>query len=279
MHLGAASVVVFDGRTEVARHERLIATGGQSLQLDHYLEILARNPAPCPVRPPWSARAAKVFTPVHDAFWAAARNAGGDSTGTRALIEVLLLHRHLAAVDVIAGIPPPRLSGRSTPTWSQSPARPPNYAAPTPLPHKRNGRDDVVHLTERRPASLPGDNRPLPTIDRTTRCCGAGRGRRDRPPRRHRGGRGRGDRSACRLLRLPTIRARFDDIVADSQGNNCPTGFPGRLVMVECEDRDKRASARRIAAAGFPRTKILADFDFAANPAIPAAVVSSPPEP
>jgi len=32
VHLGAASVVTFDGRAEVARHERLIATGGQSQQ-------------------------------------------------------------------------------------------------------------------------------------------------------------------------------------------------------------------------------------------------------
>ena len=44
--------------------------------------------------------------------------------------------------------------------------------------------------------------------------------------------------------------------------------------MLVCEDRDKRSSARRIAAAGFPRTKILADFDFTANPSVPAAVVN-----
>ena len=81
--------------------------------------------------------------------------------------------------------------------------------------------------------------------------------------------------SACRLLRLPTIRARFAEIAADSQREQLSyLGFLAELMMLECEDRDKRSSARRIAAAGFPRTKILADFDFAANPSVPAAVVN-----
>lgn len=49
------------------------------------------------------ARTAGVFTPTHEAFWVAARTARGDAAGTRALIEVLL-HRHLPAAAVIAGI-------------------------------------------------------------------------------------------------------------------------------------------------------------------------------
>ena len=81
--------------------------------------------------------------------------------------------------------------------------------------------------------------------------------------------------SACRLLRLPTIRSRFADIAAHSQQEQLSyLGFLAELVMVECEDRDQRSSARRIAAAGFPRTKMLTDFDFTANPAIPAAVIN-----
>jgi hypothetical protein len=50
------------------------------------------------------ARAAKTFTAEHEAFWAAARNAHGDAAGTRALVEVLLLHRHRDRADVLAGI-------------------------------------------------------------------------------------------------------------------------------------------------------------------------------
>jgi hypothetical protein len=45
-----------------------------------------------------------VFTSVHDAFWAAARARHGDAAGTRALIEVLLLHRRMPPAQVIAGI-------------------------------------------------------------------------------------------------------------------------------------------------------------------------------
>ena len=40
--LHASHLVVYDGRTEVARHERLIAKGGARLDLDHYLEALGR---------------------------------------------------------------------------------------------------------------------------------------------------------------------------------------------------------------------------------------------
>jgi len=41
------------------------------------------------------ARAAGVFTLAHEPFRTRARALHGDVDGTRALIEVLLLHRHL----------------------------------------------------------------------------------------------------------------------------------------------------------------------------------------
>ena len=45
-----------------------------------------------------------MFTGHHEAFWAQARHAHGDGAGTRALVEVLLLHRTLPAEAVRAGI-------------------------------------------------------------------------------------------------------------------------------------------------------------------------------
>ncbi len=42
--LRASELVVFDGRREVARHDRLVRRGGQSICLDHYLEILTHKP-------------------------------------------------------------------------------------------------------------------------------------------------------------------------------------------------------------------------------------------
>jgi hypothetical protein len=63
------------------------------------------SPARCPGRLPLEqARAAGKFTPVHEAWWAAARKARGDAAGTRALVEVLLLHRHMDGEHVVAGL-------------------------------------------------------------------------------------------------------------------------------------------------------------------------------
>ena len=50
------------------------------------------------------ARAAGAFTGAHEALWSAARRAHGEPAATRVLVEVLLLHRHMAAADVVTGI-------------------------------------------------------------------------------------------------------------------------------------------------------------------------------
>ena len=38
--LRASEVIIYDGRTEIARHPRVVAVHGHSLDLDHYLEVL-----------------------------------------------------------------------------------------------------------------------------------------------------------------------------------------------------------------------------------------------
>lgn len=69
--LHASELVVYDGREEVARHERLKAKGQARLVLDHYLEALVRKPGALPGATALEqARAAGRFTPVHDAWWA-----------------------------------------------------------------------------------------------------------------------------------------------------------------------------------------------------------------
>ena len=56
------------------------------------------------------ARESGAFTSAHERFWARARRKLGDAGGTRALIEVLLLHRSLpfvavhAALDAVEGV-------------------------------------------------------------------------------------------------------------------------------------------------------------------------------
>lgn len=62
--LHASGLVVYDGRDEVARHERLIAKGGTRLELDHYLEALVRKPGALPGATALDqARSAGRFTP------------------------------------------------------------------------------------------------------------------------------------------------------------------------------------------------------------------------
>ena len=77
---------------------------------------------------------------------------------------------------------------------------------------------------------------------------------------------------ACRMLRLPTMRARFGEVADAAQREQLTyRGFLAELLMAECDDRDRRRSARRITAAGFPREKWLQDFDY------PPTRTSNPP--
>ncbi len=74
---------------------------------------------------------------------------------------------------------------------------------------------------------------------------------------------------ACRQLRLPTVRSRVGELVDAAEREQLSyRGFLAQLLLAECDDRDRRRSARRVKAAGFPREKWLADFDFDANPHI-----------
>lgn len=184
VRLSASDVVVFDGRVEVARHPRSVRSGSQSLLLDHYLEVLAHKPgALAGATALAQARQDGTFTSAHEAFWATARAAHGDTGGTRALVEVLLLHRHLSHVDVITGLRAAVAAGavtadavavearksadHRTPT-GQLVVEPPTTPSTTRqalIPPR------VVSLTARRLADpdavlagLPADTRPVPTV-------------------------------------------------------------------------------------------------------------------
>jgi len=103
--LSADKVVVFDGATVVANHERSVHRGEEIYVLDHYLEVFKQKPGALLGSAALDqARRNGDFTQAHDAFWTKARARLGDGAGTRALIEVLLLHRHLSAGAVVEGI-------------------------------------------------------------------------------------------------------------------------------------------------------------------------------
>lgn len=164
--LHANHLVVFDGRSEVARHERLPAKAGTRLDLDHYLEGLMHKPGALPGATALEqARLAGKFTPVHESWWAAARRAHGERDGTRALIEVLLLHRHLPHEQVVAGLAAALRAGALTADAVALEAR--KIGETLPIDHQVVDLDEpgrVPSLTQRRIASLPPDRRPIPSV-------------------------------------------------------------------------------------------------------------------
>jgi hypothetical protein len=96
---------VFDGPRLVARHERAVGRYVEVLTLDHYLEVLKTKPGGLPGATALAqARAAKAFTASHQTYWDAARRTRGDAAGTRALIEILLAHRTMAAAALVAAM-------------------------------------------------------------------------------------------------------------------------------------------------------------------------------
>ena len=167
VRLTANELHVFEDSATVAVHPRLVASGDERLLLDHYLEILVRKPGALPGSVPLAqARADGSFTPAHEALWEQARRRLGDGAGTRALIEVLLLHRRLPAASVAAGITAALNAGTCSPDVVAVEARKHAAAAGTaaarpPAAVPRRSRAAVITLP-RRDAPLPADTRPAP---------------------------------------------------------------------------------------------------------------------
>jgi transposase len=166
--LSASAVIVYDRNTVVARHQRAVGKGAKVLDLDHYLEILLRKPGALPGATALAqARASKAFTAEHETFWAAARQAHGDAVGTRALVEVLLLHRHLDRADVLAGISAALSVGSTSADVVALEARKAaDRRGAAAGPHDAHPGGRVVVLAEHRTAAVPADERPLPSVDK-----------------------------------------------------------------------------------------------------------------
>jgi transposase len=176
--LRSNELVVFDRREEVARHPRQAGKNNERLVLDHYLEVLMRKPGALAHSSVLeAARADGTFTKAHDALWSEARRTLGEAGGTRALIEVLLLHRHMQHDDVIMGIQAALSVGsfnvdvvaveaRKAADLRQRQTQPAGQAGkPTAEPGRPMTGPQVTSLTLKRISELPADERPLPTVD------------------------------------------------------------------------------------------------------------------
>lgn len=156
---------------------RLTGRGAEHLVLDHYLEALLTKPGALERSEALhQARAEGTFTAVHEAFWAAAKKALGDTEGTKSLVKVLLLHRHQQHADVVTGIRAALAAGTFNEDVIALEARkaaqaagpaPTVTAASAPAPELLDpGPAQVTPLTSRRLArALPSDQRPLPRLE------------------------------------------------------------------------------------------------------------------
>jgi transposase len=176
--LRANELLVFDRGQVIARYPRLTRRYDYRDTLDHYLEILQVRPGALAGSASLAqARADGSFTPAHDAFWAAARAAHGDAAGTRALLEVLLLHRRMPAETVIAGVAAALEAGSASPELVAIEARKAAQAArelpaagddpgpaDAPAADPAAGQAAVITLAGRR-TPVPDDKRPLPSVD------------------------------------------------------------------------------------------------------------------
>jgi hypothetical protein len=115
-HVAAGGVEPCRGGRCGAMSRRSVVRGSQTMVLDHYLEILSRKPGAMPgALVTHQARRTGVLTAAHEQFWARARRRFGDAGGTRALVEVLLLHRGLPFPAVHAALEAVNSAGSADP--------------------------------------------------------------------------------------------------------------------------------------------------------------------
>jgi hypothetical protein len=99
--LSASHVTVYDRTTKVARHPRAVGKGPKSWSWITIWRSWPANPGRCPEPPRWPKHAQPRCSPLS---MTPGGLRPGDAAGTRALVEVLLLHRHHDHADVLAGI-------------------------------------------------------------------------------------------------------------------------------------------------------------------------------
>lgn len=105
VRLGATQLCVLVDGVVVCRHERSAHRKSETLNLDHYLEVLQRklgalNGATALAQ----AKASGNFSSAHSRYWDTARVRLGDSGGTKAIIEILLAGRNIDHAALVAAL-------------------------------------------------------------------------------------------------------------------------------------------------------------------------------
>ncbi|GAA3116600.1 hypothetical protein GCM10010521_00480 [Streptomyces rameus] len=142
---------------------------GSRLVLDHYLEALLRKPGAFPGSTALEqAHSAGRVIPVHDKWWTAAKAAHGDASGTRALIEVLLLARHMDHEQVVAGLAAAYRAGAPTADVVALEARKLADSDGEPIPPARPGKQQATeHEGPTASVTFLADWKFRPSIEQT----------------------------------------------------------------------------------------------------------------
>jgi len=78
-----------------------------------------------------------------------------------------------------------------------------------------------------------------------------------------------------KALRMPTMLREYEKLAAACAKQNVShTGYLTRLTELELNERERKASERRLKAARFPAVKTLGGFDFDAQPSINRALIT-----
>jgi len=72
--------------------------------------------------------------------------------------------------------------------------------------------------------------------------------------------------SSAPLLRLPAVRRMGAALAQEAQRQQLSyEEFLAKVLLCEVDERDERRRLRRVKSAGFPRVKLLEEFDLAAS--------------
>lgn len=137
VRVGAKEVVVIRNGKEVARHDRLYGIGKQSLNLDHYLELLRYKPGALSGSTPLKqSRERGEWPAVYDELWKALQARHGEAAGTQEMVEILLSHRDLSKETIEKAIREALDCGAASAAAVQMLARRPSYTTTTtPFDH------------------------------------------------------------------------------------------------------------------------------------------------
>jgi hypothetical protein len=266
-------LLVFDRHKVVATHPRLTKRYDYRDELDHYLEILQAKPGALAGSTALAAaRADGSFTAVHEAFWASARQTHGDAAGTRGPPAVPQDARRCR---------PGRHDRRDPGRIDQhrrgghrSPKSRGRHPGPGRARRRRRGRTPALGRTGRPdhdphrpqtptagrqpPAAVGGRLRPTaeppPTERSRTSTPTSVTGQRlpaQRPDASAQGAVETVIDEACRILHLPTIRSRFEDLAENALRERATyKDFLADLLEAECAHREERKKIRLVREAG-----------------------------